>query len=198
MSRQNEAVSLTSEGRIVRNHLSKCMSELWRLSANIRFAPANFGFMFDVVLAEWTAVEHYLTISTWLMFGANWRGRSGRSLPRLAVYYQLQMSHTALKNVLVDIHRGKCDNFHISISLLAAHAPTCSPSLLYLPPGVFRDTPSVQHLTVPAARPQGRGGANQSLLESFPLPCAHLKSASQQGFVVPKPPPAPSYPLFTH
>lgn len=41
---------------------------------------------------------------------------------------------------------------------------------------------------------RGRG-KNQSLLDSFLLPCAHLKSASQRGCVLPKPLPAPYSPI---
>ncbi len=117
-------------------------------------------------------------------------GRSGCSLSWLAVYCQLLISHTAPTNALFNIHLGKFDDSHISIWLSAAHAPTpCStargPSLFSLPPGVCWDAPRAQHLAVPASRPWGWGGANQSLLGAFHLPCAHLKSASQQGCVVP-------------
>lgn len=50
--------------------------------------------------------------------------------------------------------------------------------------GMLGCTHISQH-TVPAIRPQGWGGANQSQLGAFHLPVAHLKSASQQGYVMP-------------
>ena len=124
--------------------------------------------------------------------GERGMGRSGWSLSWLAVYCQLLISHTAPANALFNIHLGKFYDSHISICLSAAHTPTPSftarsPSLFSPPPGVCWDAPRAQHLAVPASRPRGWGGANQSLLGFFLLPCAHLKSASQQGCVVPSP-----------
>lgn len=134
-------------------------------------------------------------------------GRSGCSLSWLAVDCQPLISHTAPANALFNIHLGKFNDSHISIWLSAAHPPPLpipsrstahSPSLFSPPPGVCWDAPRAQHLTVPASRPRGWGGANQSLLWRPPSSLRSPQISLTAGSCRAKPPPAPSYPLSTH
>lgn len=131
---------------------------------------------------------HYLTISVGLMLepiAAKGFGRSGCSLFVFAVDCQLLISHNAMSSsVFIEA------NLMTPMSQFGRWQPTpqpsvCSPSLFSLPLGVCWDAPSAQQLAVPASRPRGWGGANQSQLGAFHLLFVHLKSASQQGCVVP-------------
>lgn len=121
------------------------------------------------------AMVHCLTREVW---GS---GEPGCSSSWFTVYRQLLVSHT---DALFNIHPGKFErlprlNLHKASKLVPA---------LSLPLGVCWDAPRTPHLAVPASRPWGRGGANQSLPGSFPFfPCAPLKSGSQQGCVMPSP-----------
>lgn len=135
-------------------------------------------------------VVNYLTISVRLMFGRIAKremGRSGCSLSWLAVYCQLLISQTAPTNALFNIHLGKFEDSHISIWLSAAHAPTpCSTAhLVHCAAGGLLGHTQSSASHSPSLQAPGLGGANQSLLGSLLLSCAHLKSASQQGYVVP-------------
>ncbi len=128
-------------------------------------------------------------------------GRSGCSLSWLAVYCQLLISHTAPTNALFNIHLGKFDDSHISIWLSAAHAPTpCStargPSLFSLPPGVCSTQSSASRSPSLQALGLGRGKSKPAwrLPSSLRSPQISLTA----GLCRAKPPPAPSYPLFTH
>lgn len=133
----------------------------------------------------------------------NCRERSGCSLSWLAVYCRRLISHTASANALFNIHLGKFDDSHISIWLSAAYAPApCSttrgPSLLSLPPGVFWDAPraSASHSPSLQAPGLGRGKSQPAWLLSLSLRSPQISLTA--GLCRAKPPPALSYPLFTH
>ena len=131
------------------------------------------------------------------------RGRSGCSLSWLAVYCQLLISHTAPANALFNIHLGKFDDSHISIWLSAAQAPT--PSSVALSPSLFRcrrgSAGTHPELSISQFQPPSPGAGEGQIKASMApshFPCAHLKSASQQGCVVPSlrlPPATPYSPI---
>lgn len=127
-------------------------------------------------------------------------GRSGCSLSCLAVYCQLLISQTAPTNALFNIHLGKFNNSHISIWLSAAHTPTpCSTAQLVLcaAGGLLGLTQSSASHSPSLQAPGLRRGKSKLawLLPSF-LRSPQIRLTA--GVCHAKPPPPPSYPLFTH
>lgn len=126
-------------------------------------------------------------------------GRSGCSLSWFAFDCQLLISHTASANALFNILRGKFDDSHDSIWLSAAHAPTpClqSQPVLSTTRGMLGCTqssaahsPSLQALGLA----RGKSKPAWRLPSSLRSPQISLTA----GLCRAKPPPAPSYPLFT-
>jgi len=130
-------------------------------------------------------------------------GRSGCSLSWLAVYCQQLISHTAPANALFNIHLGKFDDSHISIWLSAAYVPTpCSTarssSLFSPPPGVHWDAPRAQHLTPTSLQAPGLGRGKSKPAWRLPSSLRSPQISLTAGLYHAKPPPAPSYPVFTH
>lgn len=189
--RQRQVITLIYVGRTVGNPQPKYLSELWRASTNINFAHSNFALMFDPVSTEWihgcTLFNHQHVTDVW----TNCRERHGqvRMFPLLvsSLLSAADFPNSAHKCPLQYSSRQirRLPHLNLALGSPRTQPPAPRPSLFSVPPGVCWDAPRAQHLTVPVSRPRGWGGANQSLLGSFLLSCAHLKSDSQQGYVMP-------------
>lgn len=153
---------------------------------------------------------HYSTHQPVTDVWTNCRERHGqvRMLP-LLVSSRLSAAdfpHSARKRPLQYSSRQIQRLPHLNLALSSPSPPlpipsrstAHSPSLFSPPPGVCWDAPRAQHLTVPASRPRGWGGANQSLLWRPPSSLRSPQISLTAGSCRAKPPPAPSYPLSTH
>lgn len=127
-------------------------------------------------------------------------GRSGCSLFWLAADCQILISQTAPTTALFNIHLGKFDDSHISIWLSAAHGPTPSFTtqlVLSAAGGLLgRTQSSASHSPSLQAPELGRGKSKPAWLLPSSLRSPQISLTA--GICRAKPPPPPSYPLFTH
>lgn len=88
---------------------------------------------------------------------------------------------------LFNIYHSKFDNSHISIWQLtnAELGPVVPSPFFSTPPGVCWKAPIDQQLRASASRAPGLGRGKSKPAWRLPSSLAHLKSASQQGCVVP-------------